>query len=181
MRCALVGLFLLGIFGSPAFGQQATGYVEKIGFGKHFRPYGWTPMMVSLTSQSAEAAEYRIEVRQEDLDRDKVIFTRDITLNARSETTARSEQFWVYFLAQPRGLPEGQASVADLNNALEVRLCTRDGKPLMKLPIQDAITTLDPPRDSFVAPRGKRLVLIVTDGINSNSTPALNEFGGGLI
>src|SRR5688572_29207735 len=64
MRSFLVGLVVLAICGS-AFGQ-AEGFVEKIGFGKTYRPYGWTPLLVNLTSKIGDPAEYQIQVRQED-------------------------------------------------------------------------------------------------------------------
>src|SRR5688572_17643631 len=72
MRSFLVGLLLLAI-SAPAFGQ-AAGYVEAIGFGKTYRPYGWTPLLVNLTSTSTsgKAEDYLIQVVQEDLDRDRV-------------------------------------------------------------------------------------------------------------
>jgi hypothetical protein len=171
MRAFLVGIVLLtlgGISASPAFGQ-ATGFVEKIGFGKTFRPYGWTPVLINLTSTIGDPAEYQIQVRQEDLDRDRVIFRRDIVLNP-----GKQEKFWVYFLAQPRGLPEGSA--VDLDKALDVRLCTKSGKPLVKLGIQDPIASLDPPRQGFNAQPGLKLVLFVIDGTGSRSAPAIREF-----
>ncbi len=171
MRAFLVGIVILtlgGISASPAFGQ-ATGFVEKIGFGKTFRPYGWTPVLINLTSTIGDPAEYQIQVRQEDLDRDRVIFRRDIVLNP-----GKQEKFWVYFLAQPRGLPEGTA--IDLDKALDVRLCTKSGKPLVKLGIQDPIASLDPPRQGFNAQPGLKLVLFVIDGTGSRSAPAIREF-----
>jgi hypothetical protein len=48
------------------------------------------------------------DVRQEDLDRDRVIFQRDIVLNPNKQ-----EQFWIYFMAQPRGLPQNSAAELD--------------------------------------------------------------------
>jgi hypothetical protein len=175
MRAFLVGIVLLllgGISASPALGQ-ATGYVEKIGFGKTIRPYGWTPVMVRLTSTIGDPAEYQIQVRQEDLDRDRVIFRRDIVLNP-----GKTEQFWVYFLAQPRGLPENSA--VELDKALDVRLCTKGGKPLVKLGIQDPIVGLDPPRQGFTAQPGQKLVLFVIDGPGSRSAPAVRHFPDAL-
>src|SRR5688500_17839972 len=167
MRSFLVGLFLLAMCGQ-AFGQ-AVGFVEKIGFGKYYRPYGWTPMLVNLTSQIGEPAEYLIQVRQEDLDRDRVVFQREIVLNPKKQ-----EQFWVYFLAQPRGLGEG--TLIELKHLLDVRLCTKQGKPLVKLDINDQVLNLDPPRGGGFAQKGTKLILMVTDGSGSRSTPAVREF-----
>jgi hypothetical protein len=171
MRSFLVGIFLLSMCG-PASGQVA-GFVEKIGFGKNYRPYGWTPMLVNLTSQIGEPAEYQIQVRQEDLDRDRVVFQRDIVLNPKKQ-----EQFWVYFLAQPRGLGEG--TPAELRQLLDVRVCTKQGKPLVKLEIADQIENLDPGRAGFGAQRGSKLVLFVMDAAGGGSTPALREYEGAI-
>lgn len=165
MRAFLVGIVLVAIGGSSASGQ-ATGFVQQIGFQKTYRPYGWTPMLVNLQSQISEPAEYQIQVRQEDLDRDRVIFRRDIVLNPQKQ-----EQFWVYFMAQPRGLPD--SSPAELSKVLDVRLCTKSGKPLVHLKIQDPIQNLDPSGQYSNAVRGVKLILAVHDG---GSAPAIREF-----
>lgn len=165
MRAVLVGIVLVAICGSSASGQ-ATGFVQQIGFQNQYRPHGWTPLLVNLQSQISEPAEYQIQVRQEDLDRDRVVFRRDIVLNPQQQ-----EQFWVYFMAQPRGLPDGNP--ADLSKVLDVRLCTRSGKPLVKLNIQFAIANIDPGRAPFGAVRGAKLVLCVTEG---NAQVAGSEF-----
>ena len=171
MRAFLVGLILLTISGS-AFGQ-AVGFVEKIGFGKQYRPYGWTPMLVNLTSQIGEPAEYLIQVRQEDLDRDRVVFQREIVLNPQKQ-----EQFWVYFMAQPRGLPG--SSVADLDKALDVRLTTKSGKALVKLRVQDPINDIDPRNQMSGTEPGTKLVLMVTDGSSSRAAPSFREYNGAI-
>jgi hypothetical protein len=166
MRAFLVGIVLVAICGSSAAGQ-ATGFVEQIGFQKQYRPHGWTPVLVNLTSQISEPAEYQIQVRQEDLDRDRVIFRRDIVLNPNKQ-----EKFWVYFMAQPSGLP--YTSPAELSKTLDVRLCTKGGKPLVHLKIQDPLQNLDPGNQGY-NPRGTKLILAVTDG---NSAPAMSAFRG---
>jgi hypothetical protein len=172
MRSFLAGIFL-AIFCAPVALGQATGFVEKIGFGKAYRPYGWTPMLVNLTSTIGDPAEYEIQVRQEDLDRDRVIFRRDIVLNPNKQ-----EQFGVYFMAQPRGFDD--ATPASLNKLLDVRLCTKSGKPLVQLKIQDQLQTLDPPRQAFQQVRGQQLILMVTDGTGAGSTPAMREYAGAI-
>ena len=166
MRAFLVGIVLVVMCGSSASGQ-ATGFVQQIGFQNQYRPSGWTPLLVNLQSTISDAAEYQIQVRQEDLDRDRVVFRRDIVLNPQKQ-----ELFWVYFLAQPRGLGEG--TPADLAKLLDVRLCSKvDGKPLVKLNIQFGIQNLDPPREGYGAQRGVKLVLCVTDG---PAAPPAREF-----
>ncbi len=173
MRRSILAGILLAIFCAPVALGQATGFVEKIGFGKAYRPYGWTPMLVNLTSTIGDAAEYEIQVRQEDLDRDRVIFRRDIVLNPNKQ-----EQFWVYFMAQPRGFDD--ATAASLNKLLDVRLCTKSGKPLVQLKIQDPLLSLDPPRQTFQQMRGQQLILMVTDGTGAGSTPAMREYAGAI-
>lgn len=171
MRAFLAGLILLVISGS-VFGQ-AEGFVENVGFGKYYRPAGWTPMLVNLKSTIGDTAEYQIQVRQEDLDRDRVIYRRDITLNA-----GKQEQFWVYFMAQPIGLGDGSA--ADVDKRLEVWLCTKGGKPLSKLHLRDKITNIDPGTQSLDSRRGVKFILMVTDGASSRSTPAVRDFVGAI-
>lgn len=167
MRAFLVGIVLVAICGSSAAGQ-ATGFVQQIGFQNQYRPYGWTPLLVNLQSQISEPAEYQIQVRQEDLDRDRVVFRRDIVLNPQKQ-----EQFWVYFMAQPRPELPGN-NPAELSKMLDVRLCTKSGKPLVPLKIAFTIANIDPPRNvGFGTARGVKLVLCVTEGA---ARPAASDF-----
>src|SRR5687767_12511308 len=117
MRSFLKGLIFLLLlstgFVSVAH-AQADGFVESIGFQGYYRPNCWTPMVINLSSQISEPAEYQVRVYQEDLDRDHAIYQRTITLNPKVR-----EKFQVYFIPQPTngGLPEtsqGGVSVADL-------------------------------------------------------------------
>jgi hypothetical protein len=171
MRAFLVGMILLAISGS-AFGQ-AEGFVENVGFGKYYRPSGWTPLLVNLKSTIGDAAEYQIQVRQEDLDRDRVVYRRDIVLNA-----GKQEQFWVYFMVQPIGLGDGSA--ADADKRLGVWLCTKGGKPLAKLQLRDKLTNIDPGAQTFGSRRGVKLILMVTDGSSSRSAPAMRDFASAI-
>src|SRR5438105_3488082 len=117
MRSFLAGLLVLTI---PAAAlAQATGFVESIGFGieNRYRPDCWTPMLVNLNSQLGEAESYQVQVVQKDLDQDRVVFTRDITLNPKLQ-----QKFWVYFIPQP-GLREAKTA-DELQKAVEVWLCT---------------------------------------------------------
>src|SRR5690349_7506594 len=100
MRSFLAGILLL-ILPSVTF-AQARGQVESIGFGDYFRPGCWTPMLVYLVPTSGSPFTGRIEVVQEDLDRDQVLFTRQITLTGNPAGGSAVEQrFWMYFMPQP--------------------------------------------------------------------------------
>src|SRR5258706_5798018 len=78
MRSYLAGI-LCCMVPAVAF-AQAVGSVESIGFADYFRPGCWTPMLVYLKPTTGGQFTGRIEVVQEDLDRDQVLFTRQITL-----------------------------------------------------------------------------------------------------
>lgn len=162
MRFFLVGL-LLGVLQSAA-AAQVTGFVEAVGLDGNYRPTAWTPMLVDLTSQNTATQDYQIQVVQQDLDKDNVTFTRDITLNAGIQ-----QKFWVYFLPQPtdKGLPS--ASMDDLQKVLRVYVATRPDagghtKQLAQLPVRFTLNNLDPANSGFDIARGQRLVLWISDG-----------------
>ncbi len=135
-------------------------------------------MVINLTSQLPTTESFQIQVVQEDLDKDTVTFTRDITLNA-----ATQEKYWVYFLPQPTtgGLPGG--SLADLQKVLKVYLCAKPdssghAKQLMRLPLSlTTLSNLDPSYGEMEHSRGRKLVLFVTEG---DSQPAWREYDGAL-
>ncbi len=107
MRFLLAGLLILAM---PAAAlAQATGQVLTVGFNNHYRPDCWTPMLVQLTSQSADSQAYQIQIVQEDLDRDRVTYTQLETLGGNVEgRPATTENYWVYFKPKPTdgGLPD---------------------------------------------------------------------------
>jgi hypothetical protein len=104
MRSLLAGLLIL-ILSSSVF-AQATGEVESVGFNNSYRPDCWTPMVVRLKPTTSDAGTYSLQVRQYDLDGDRAIYSKQITLNGAD--VAPEQRFWMYFLPQPidRGLPE---------------------------------------------------------------------------
>src|SRR6266566_6922169 len=134
MRSYLAG-FLLLLLPSLAF-AQARGEVESIGFQGLYRPGCWTPMVVKLVPTTGSVFTGRIEVIQEDLDRDQVIFTRQITLTGNPPNGSAVEQrFWMYFMPQPnrgREALDDARSPAELCNLIRVRLCSDSGKVLVK-------------------------------------------------
>jgi hypothetical protein len=166
MRLLLVGLILVALHSAAM--AQVSGFVEAIGFNNAYRPDSWTPVLINLTSQSNATGDYQIQIVQQDLDRDNVTFTRDITLNAGTQ-----QKFWAYFIPQPtnHGLPD--SSMDDLQKVLRVYLATRpDGgghtKQLAQLPVRLTLNNLDP-ADPMANNRGQRLLLWITDG---SSRPA---------
>ncbi|MDB5298834.1 MAG: hypothetical protein JWO87_497 [Phycisphaerales bacterium] len=182
MRSFLAGLLIL-LLGSVAT-AQVTGFVESVGFENHYRPDCWTPLVVNLTSQVSEPMEYQLQVWQEDLDKDRVLYTKDITLSPKVQ-----EKYQMYFLPRPDheavGLPSGPGSMAALQKALQVRVCLRpgDGKRpedakvvVERLPVRITITNEDSTNGGgFERAHGKRMVLVVADP-ETNSKPAFEEY-----
>src|SRR5690242_10443358 len=83
-RTPLVLLFSFTIahcslFLSSAF-AQVSGSVESVGFQNNYRPDCWTPMVVVLKAETEKSADYLIRVRQEDMDRDRPVYTRTVTV-----------------------------------------------------------------------------------------------------
>ena len=168
MRSFLAGFFSLLLGLSPfALGQidERNSFVESIGFSRAYRADAWVPMVVNLTSTLGEAAEYQVQVVQPDVDGDRVIYSRLITLNPNV-----AQKYWVYFRPQPTGLDA--ATTAELQRMLRVRVCTRDGKELMILPLTTTLADIDP-KTGFGVRRGTKLVLAVTAG---GATPATNDY-----
>ena len=58
---------------------QATGQVLDIGFQRHYRPDCWTPMLIQLAPDTANAQSLLLQVKQEDMDRDHPIYSRLIS------------------------------------------------------------------------------------------------------
>src|SRR3982751_1532954 len=79
MRSLWAGLLLLLCL-TTAASAQATGYVQELGFGGRYRADCWVPLLVHLDSTYSQPAEYQIQVHQQDLDQDTVIYTRTVTL-----------------------------------------------------------------------------------------------------
>jgi hypothetical protein len=184
MRWAIAGLLIL-ILPTLAF-AQAKGQVLSIGFNNHYRPDCWTPMLVQLTSDSDESTDYQIQVVQEDLDRDRVIFTQEVTLGGNVEGRgATTENFWVYFKPKPtgQGLPDANdlaTNLETLNNELKVFLCDKNGKQLSTLPITSTILSVDPVRGIADTTRSRKLILFVTDGIDKPIIPNYSQQAGVL-
>jgi hypothetical protein len=178
MRLLLAGLYLL-IMPALAF-AQAKGEVESVGFNNAYRPDSWTPMVVRLHPDTNEAGTYLIQVWQHDLDGDRPIYSRQITLNGSDQ--ARDQRFWMYFLPQPidKGLadPVSGGTLKDLQRDLQVFLCTTGGKQIAQLPITSTLMNVDPFRGDYSGqPRGAKLILSVSDG---TSQPLWRDYSAAL-
>ncbi len=146
MRSALIFCAVLAIGAVQASGQVA-GFVESIGLEGFYRPGCWTRMIVVLRPESGQSSEYVIRVKQQDLDRDRVIFQRTISLTGVAEGGAqRPQRFEIYFRPQPtdRGLPDryDNTNLADLQNAVKVTLHDRNNRFITELPITSQLATL---------------------------------------
>src|SRR3954471_611864 len=170
MRVLLAGLLLLSITGA-AFAQDAEGEVESIGFGGAYRPNCWTAMKLRLRPKVGETRTYKIAIVQEDLDRDRVLYTRPFTLNGNPPGGRIEEHVWVYFMPQPRDL-KIQGNAGEFTNLIRIFLCKEDGKQLLQIPIVPGTSlprSLDDRMDTYFGPaKGTRLVLLVG---GSNSQP----------
>jgi hypothetical protein len=181
MRWVWAGLIIL-IFPTAAL-AQARGQVLSVGFDNHYRPDCWTPMLVQLTSQSEQSTEYQIQIVQEDLDRDRVIFTQQVTLGGTGEGKSGTENFWVYFKPKPTGdgLPDATnlaTNLNTLNDELKVFLCDKDGKQIARLPITATIFSSDPVRGMGDTTRSRKLILFVTDGADRPIVPDYSQMAG---
>jgi hypothetical protein len=175
MRFTLVGLVLL-VIPAAAF-AQAEGEVESMGFDGYYRPNCWTPMKLKLRPKVGSTETYRLQIVQEDLDRDKAMYTRPFTLNGNPEGRTIEERVWVCFLPQPRELAQARTAL-DLSGKIRVYLCDfKSGRQLVQIPIPPSTTLLrnvDEP-GAFGATLGVRLVLVVA---SSGSQPLLGAHAG---
>ena len=164
MRVRLAGLLLLSLTGAAFAQAEAEGEVESVGFGGAYRPNCWTPMMLKLRPKVGDTRTYKIAIVQEDLDRDRVLYTRPFTLNGNPPGGHIEEHVWVYFMPQPRDL-KIQGNAAEFTNRIRIFLCKEDGKQLLQIPIVPGTSlprSLDDKMDTYFGPaKGTRLVLLV--------------------
>jgi hypothetical protein len=185
MRHTLAGIaiaFLALLFICPAHSSgQIRGEVESLGFGGNYRPDCWTPMVVRLRTAGLKTQFYQLQVVQEDLDRDRPVYTRQISV----DTSQPEQKFWMFFIPTPQGLPNRNenASRDQLRQKLRVEIAPAPsnpsglGRPVGQFSLVDVPNSLDGPNranDQNVRPRGQRLVVAVHDG---TSTPSFAEYG----
>ncbi len=172
MRLAIAGCIFALLWAAASVAvAQAQGEVESIGFERRFRPNCWTPMVIKLRPESGEGGTFQIQVIQRDMDLDKVIFTRLITLTGSPEgQPPREQRFWMYFVPQPvnDGLFNPGDTLTDLQKRLRVYLCTASGRQLRELAIRDPLENVDPVTRAMgrvaIDHRSERLVLMISDG-----------------
>jgi hypothetical protein len=184
MRFLWAGLLILAL--PVAAWAQVHGQVLSIGFDNRYRPDCWTPMLVQLENPSPDSVVVQIQIVQEDLESDRVIFTQDVTLSGTGEgKPSTGENFWVYFKPKPTGggLPDAtdlSANLATLNSELKVFLCDKDGKQICILPITSTILNVDPKRDITETDRSKKLILFITDEDDKPIIPNYSATAGVL-
>jgi hypothetical protein len=145
-------------------------------------------MLIKLTPTTGSPFTGRIEVVQDDLDKDEVIFTRQITLTGNNPNGPPLDQrFWMYFIPQPnrtdREVIEDNLNPVDLTGLIKVRLCSENGKELAKLPVTQTVRLLESYRTGggmSGAPRGQKAVLSIfsrnrIDALEYLSYVGLNE------
>ncbi|MGC4033292.1 MAG: hypothetical protein QM754_16485 [Tepidisphaeraceae bacterium] len=104
------------VLAAPTLQAAVTGRVASIGFQSFIRLSEWTPMVVQISSDEPAPHTYDLQVVQNDLDGDEVIYTRrGITVNPGTNT------FRTYFRPETAngGLP---ASGTDSGNEFAKRL-----------------------------------------------------------
>ena len=178
------GLFIL-LFAHTLL-AQAEGTVESIGLQGYYRPECWVPMVVQVRPTTDAPVEMQIRVVQEDLDRDRVVAVRRITLSPDVRGRAGEPQrFWMYFRPQPtdNGLQDSSigGSVRQLEQQLKVMLTDLDGNVIAKLPVtQQGLKRADADRGAAGgrlsdAYWNSKVILCVADGA---SFPAVREYEG---
>ena len=167
----LLGLLLSGV----ALGQ-AEGEVESVGFGGYYRPDCWTSMLIRLRSKTDTAVTLQIRVYQEDMDRDRVVAVKNISLTPSVDGRGGDQRFWMYFRPQPvdGGLsdPANGGDKKTLEQQLKVVLCDSGGRAISHLPITQVPRRVDTQVQSG-RPLGTRMVLCVNDGMHQ---PTWHEY-----
>jgi len=179
MRFTAAGILLLSL-AAAALGQ-AEGEVESIGFDGHYRPNACIPMKLRLRSTVGTPQTYKLAVLQEDMDGDRVLYSRPFTLNGNPEGARIEERVWVYFMPQPREL-RASLTPREMTNIIRIFLCTPGGKQLVQikfLPGCPQLKNLDQPTQ-MMGSRGTRLILMVG---TSQSRPfrTVYEFARGVL
>lgn len=159
MRLMMAGVLLLGVMAATAHADDPVeGTVQSMGFGTngYYRPNCWTPIKIRLRSKVGEPRTYKLIVIQEDMDHDRVQYSRLVTVNGNTDERKVDEEVWAYFIPQPRDTQ---------TQNLKIFLCTPEGKQLVQVPVSrssGAFTSLDMPASSFTGGRrGAKLVLLV--------------------
>ena len=166
MRFVLAGILLGCIWATSALAQAgAEGEVESIGFEGNYRPNCWTPIKIKLSPRTGQARTYRIAVSQEDLDKDKVTFSRPFTLSGNPEGQKIEERVWAYYRPQPFGMDRPQDLKIFLYNE------KNEQEVIIKVPPSVNLFNLD--ETNLHNRPGKRFVLLVGTSQNKPIDPYL--------
>lgn len=183
MRLLKVGLLFLLMLPAIAV-AQVSGTVESIGFASYFRPDSWTPMVITVTPETAKTTSYLVRVKLQDLDRDLPIYQRAITVTGAAEGQNRTQRFRMYFIPPPteRGLPDASdaGALKELQDRLKVSIYTDAANPkwICDLPITGALQSVEPTKDAYPPATGTKLLIAVSDG---NSKPIFGDPRAGRI
>lgn len=174
MRFFVVGIIVTLVAAAVSWGQApAEGDIESIGIDGYYRPNCWVPMKLRLRPTIGEAATYKIQVVQEDMDRDRVLYTKEaFTLNGNPPGGKMEERVWVYFLPQPRLLDQALNAQA-LSGLIKVFLCDDNDQQIVQIPFSPG-TPLPRNLDDVGDRRGVRLIALVHD---SSSRPISSVYG----
>ncbi|HEY1686990.1 MAG TPA: hypothetical protein VGG19_19670 [Tepidisphaeraceae bacterium] len=148
-----------------------TGQVDQIGFQNTYRPNCWTPMLVTIHPDGA-AGNFLLQVVQEDLDRDRVVYQRPIALSGGTT----DQRFWTCFIPEPTdsGLPDPTEGLPALQARLKVFLADSNGKPIAQLQLTQPVIDIDPKSSRMDMQRAKRLILAVSDAGSNDLAPQFN-------
>lgn len=164
MRFMLAGILLVGLSATSALGQAgAEGEVESIGFDGNYRPNCWTPIKLKLSPLTGAPRTYRIAVAQEDLDKDKVTYSRPFTLSGNPEGQKIEERVWAYYRPQPFDHTAENLKIFLYNEKGEQEV-------IVRVPPNTMLRTLDEERER----PGRRLVLLVCTSQSSPMDPYLD-------
>jgi hypothetical protein len=133
-------------------------------------------MLIRVTSETDQPQTLQVKIIQNDLDRDRVVFTQPIDIGGSDERRGHSiERYWAYFRPQPtdRGLPDLDRSA--LAKALVVNLVDPKDKLINALKITSTVQAIDTPLSG--TSRAARLVLCVSD---SGDAPVYEEYDKAL-
>jgi hypothetical protein len=150
------------LFCSSLLFAQAEGEVESIGFGGYYRPDCWVPMLVRLRPTTDAPAKLQIRVFQKDLDSDRVVTVRDISLTPALDGRGGDQWFWMYYRPRPHGLADARSdNLKTLTEQLKVTLCDARGNTIANLPLTQMTRRVDSDGARLT---GAKLVLCVSEG-----------------
>ena len=154
MRFVLAGIITFLLY-SAAF-AGVLGKVDSIGFESHIRADCWVPLLIQITSDAAGPEDYQLQVVQNDIDGDEVVYARPLLVNPDKELV------WTYFKPESinGGLPSGlTGNSQDLTRRLRIYLAAPDGsKRIAQISVAGRMPTV---LDDGEQSRGDKLIVCV--------------------